>query len=74
MSEQITITVTPGQSLSLRHDVYSSYWVAYQVESCRDDGEAIDILLVNPENADDTAILRFAKPVGHVTKPHDIAS
>ncbi len=71
MSDPITITVMPGQSLSLRHDVYSSLWIAYQVESCRDDGEGIDILLVNPENQDDTAILRFAKPLGHVSPSLD---
>ena len=74
MSDPITITVTPGQSLSLRHDVYTSLWIAYHVESCRDDGEGIDILLVNPENQDDTAILRFAKPVGHALPSLDGSS
>ncbi len=62
MSEQIQITLAPGQLLSLRHEVHASYWVAYEVESFRDNGEEAEVLLVNPENREDTVILRIPKP------------
>ncbi len=62
MSEQLAVTLTLGQSLSVRHDLCAPYWIAYQVESFRNTDGEIEILLANPENREDTVIVRVAKP------------